>query len=141
VTTNPAASADSLFWLDTLEYLIPVLPLESIQLIMPVVRGYLSLTWDVSLRAQLESAHSVFLAILARGAVPNDQIPAYINQVYSVPTLLKSNIDIPASFDFATSPIDILQCRQIIPATASQFNSLRLTASCADCCGGCHETT
>jgi hypothetical protein len=89
MATHPAAKADSLFWLDTLEHLIPVLPLETIQLILPVVREYLSITSDMSLRAHLNSAHSVFLAILARGAVLDDQIPAYINQVYSVHTLLK----------------------------------------------------
>jgi hypothetical protein len=84
-TTHPSSRADTLFFLDTLEHFIPILPPATIHIILPVIREYLSLSSDPTLRAHLESAHSVFLAILARGDILHDQILAYLSQVYTVP--------------------------------------------------------
>jgi hypothetical protein len=80
---HPAAKADTLFFLDTLEHLIPILQPHTIHNILPIIRQYLSQTSDITLRAHLESSHSVFLAILARGDILHDEIFPYITQVYN----------------------------------------------------------
>src|SRR5271154_363060 len=82
-TRHPAAKADALFFLDTLEQLIPVLPPGTIRGILFIARHYLQPLSDPSLRAHLESAHSVFLAILARGDILQDQILPYLEKVYN----------------------------------------------------------
>lgn len=86
---HPCAKADSLYFLDTLEHLVPILPPSNIHAILPIVRGYLQP--QAAARSHLESAHSVFLAILARGdIILHDQIQPYTNQVYNVPLLLQT---------------------------------------------------
>jgi hypothetical protein len=81
---HPSSRADTLFFLDTLEHIIPILSPSTIHTILPVIQEYLSISFDSTLRAHLESAHSVFLAILARGDILHDQILIYISQVYMV---------------------------------------------------------
>jgi len=86
---HPAAKADALYFLDTLEQLIPILPPATIRGVLSIVRHYLQPLSDPSLRAHLESAHSVFLAILARGDILHDQILPYLEQVYTVMSSMK----------------------------------------------------
>lgn len=86
---HPAAKADALYFLDTLEQLIPILPPATIRSVLFIVRHYLQPLSDQSFRAHLESAHSVFLAILARGDILHDQILPYLEQVYTVTSSLK----------------------------------------------------
>jgi len=87
-TRHPCLKADALFFLDTLEQVIPVLPPSFIQPLLPVVESYVSNLADASLRPQLESAHSVFLAILARRDIVHDQILPYVEKVYTVGHIL-----------------------------------------------------
>jgi len=82
--THPAIKADTLFFLDTLEYFIPVLPVKQTLEMVPVVRGYLGPVDEGVDKKVLESAHSVFLAILARGDISIPHEP-YIQTIYSVP--------------------------------------------------------
>src|SRR5271170_2285625 len=109
---HPAAKADALFFLDTLEQLIPVLPPETIRGILFIARHYLQPLSDPSLRAHLESAHSVFLAILARGDVLHDQILPYLDKVYSVPPTpqlyISNSSGIPRRINAETSASCIL---------------------------------
>jgi hypothetical protein len=82
---HPSPKADALYFLDTLEHLIPILPPPIIHSILPIIGQYLQP--QSTPRSHLESAHSVFLAILARGDILHDQILPYIDQVYTVPLL------------------------------------------------------
>ena len=81
--THPAIKANTLFFLDTLEYFIPVLSAQQTLEMVPVVRRYLGPVEGVDKKI-LESAHSVFLAILARGDISIPHEP-YIQTIYSVP--------------------------------------------------------
>jgi hypothetical protein len=77
--SSAASSADALFFLDTLEYFIPILPADSLPRILPVLETYLSPPYSTTRQAHLESAHTNFLALLARGSVLN-HIPHYLSQ-------------------------------------------------------------
>lgn len=81
---HPTQRADSLFYLDTLEQFIPVLPTQEIQKVLGTVYLSLDCVSEISLRAHLEAAHSVFLAILGRGDILHDQIISYLDRVYTV---------------------------------------------------------
>jgi hypothetical protein len=71
-----------------MEHFIPILPPEIIKQYLPLIRSYLRPS-SLSLRRHLESAHSVFLAILARGDLLQDEIPSYLTEIYtSFPTVL-----------------------------------------------------
>ena len=85
LASHPCAKADAIFFLDTLEHLIPCLPPACISGLLSTVRKYLQPVSDPTLRPHLDSAHSVFLAILARGDILHNQILPYIDLVYSVP--------------------------------------------------------
>ena len=82
---HPSAKADALYFLETLEHFIPILPPPTIHSILPIIRQYLQP--QSTPRPHFESAHSVFLAILARGDILHDQIFPYIDQVYNVSLL------------------------------------------------------
>jgi hypothetical protein len=79
---HPCAKADALYFLDTLEHFIPIIHPTNIQAVLPVIREYLQP--QLTSRTHLESAHSVFLSILARGDILHDQILPYLDQVYNV---------------------------------------------------------
>jgi hypothetical protein len=90
---HPSSKSDTLFFLDTLEHFIPILPQREVNALIPFINAFLQLPTDITLRPHLESAHSVFLAILARGDLLQNYIPSYINQIYSVlPFCHTSNI-------------------------------------------------
>jgi len=92
---HPSASADTLFFLDTLEYFIPMLPIQEIHQLVPVVQTYLAphVGGDKKI---LESAHSVYLAILARGLI-SVSYDNYIQTTYSVPPPPCPHFDIQLS--------------------------------------------
>jgi hypothetical protein len=79
---HPAIKADTLFFLDTLEYFVPILPREDLFSLTSMVQEYLSPEKGRDKKV-LESAHSVYLAILARGDVSLSQ-ERYIQIIYSV---------------------------------------------------------
>jgi len=85
---HPSAKASALYFLDTLEHLIPILPPETINAVLPTLQAYLRPRPDPTFRAHLESAHSVFLAILARADILHGQILPYLDMVYAVRSLL-----------------------------------------------------
>lgn len=85
---HPSAKANALYFLDTLEHLIPIIPPETINTVLPTLQAYLRPRPDPMFRAHLESAHSVFLAILARGDILHNQILPYLDTVYAVRSLL-----------------------------------------------------
>ena len=89
IPRHPSALADALYFLDTLEHFIPTLPQDVVYRHLPIIRTYIQLPSNPALRPHLESAHSVFLAILARGDMLQDQIPIYLNEVYTAfPSIL-----------------------------------------------------
>ncbi|RPB18486.1 hypothetical protein L211DRAFT_854086 [Terfezia boudieri ATCC MYA-4762] len=60
-----------LFFLNTVEHLIPILPSPLIHdLLIPICAPYLSASHDPNLHSQFESAHSVMLAIIAAAPAP-----------------------------------------------------------------------
>ncbi|KAF8455413.1 hypothetical protein BGX38DRAFT_1168767 [Terfezia claveryi] len=60
-----------LFFLNTVEHLIPILPSPLIHdLLIPICTPYLSASRDPNLHSQFESAHSVMLAIIAAAPAP-----------------------------------------------------------------------
>jgi hypothetical protein len=87
---HPAFKADTLFFLDTLEYFVPILPREDLFSLTSMVQEYLSPEKGREKKV-LESAHSVYLAILARGDISLSQ-ERYIKIIYSVlpPNILLS---------------------------------------------------
>ena len=83
IPQHPSKAADALYFLDTLEHFISILPEDIIiQHYLPITRIYLSLS-NPSFRRHLESAHGVFLAILARGDLLHSELPTYLTVVYS----------------------------------------------------------
>jgi hypothetical protein len=98
---HPSSRADALFFLDSLEHLIPILPPQKVYDLLPVIRKYLQTLSDSSLHRHLESAHSVFLGILARGDILHDEILPYLELVYTVFLLLVMLIQ---AFPQALSP-------------------------------------
>lgn len=86
--SHPAVKADILFFLDTLEYFVPILPRQEIPSLVPIVQDFLS-PEESRDKKHLESAHSVYLAILARGdiSLPHE---IYIQTIYSVPSHRKT---------------------------------------------------
>lgn len=98
---HPAARADSLYFLDTLEHFVPSLSPLAICSLLPLIRRYLHPR--TTSQKHLESAHSVFLSILARGDILHDQTLPYLDQVYSVLLLQPPQLTCKA-FPQALSP-------------------------------------
>ena len=67
---------------------MPILPRQEIPPLVPIVQGFLSPEKDRE-KKHLESAHSVYLAILARGDITLP-LEHYIQTIYSVPSHRKN---------------------------------------------------